>query len=516
MAARDLSIITLGTAMLLLCSCVGSFSSKDDSGSWAEGDTDTDSDADGDTDSDADTDAIDDEPDEPEDTEQPEDTAVEDCDDETPITLWISPDDSNSMSSPAMVRDAALGGWSSLSNISVRSWEFMNYYRFDFERPEPGQLAITAAAVPAPSGEEGTWAMQIGVASPGLDKADRDPMNLVFSLDTSGSMGGSPIELLKESCEIIASQLMEGDVVSMVTWNSSQEVVLESHVVAGPSDTTLLGAIRGISANGSTDLNQGLVSAYQLAEGNYDSSRINRVILISDGGANVGVTEKELIALHSEREDGEGIYLMGVGVGTAQTYNDALMDTVTDEGKGAAVFIGSSEEAEAIFRDRFLEVLDVSARDVAVRLDLPPGFEMVRFSGEEYSSDPMEIEPQHLAPNDAMVFQQHISTCAPDLLDADPEITVEVTWKDAVSFEAQSQTLTMSWSELTAASSNLLWKGEAVFDYALAMKARRGRGTIGYTEAYGAWENAQLEAEARNPGDEDLVEIREVMTAVAP
>jgi Ca-activated chloride channel family protein len=509
MITRELHTITLGMTLMLLSSCAAmDFSAKDDSGGWAEGDTDTDADAD----TDADTDTIED----PEDTEQPEDTAEDDCDEVTPITLWISPDDSNSMSSAAMVRDAALNGWSSLSSINVRTWEFMNYYTFDFERPEPGQLAITAAAVPAESGEEGAWTMQIGIASPGLDKADRDPMNIAFSLDTSGSMGGSPIELLKDSCEIIAGQLMEGDVVSMVTWNSSQEVVLDSHVVSGPNDATLLGKIRGISANGSTDLNQGLVSAYRLAEDNYDPSRINRVILISDGGANVGVTEKELIARHSEREDGEGIYLMGVGVGTAQTYHDDLMDTVTDEGKGAAAFIGSTEEAEAIFRDRFLEVLDVAARDVAVRLDLPPGFEIVRFSGEEYSDDPREIEPQHLAPNDAMVFQQDISTCAPALLEEDPEISIEVTWKDAVSFEEQSRTLTMTWSELTSASTSLLWKGEAIFDYALAIKAKRGRGELSYTEAYGVWENAQLEAEARNPGDEDLAEIREVMEAVAP
>jgi Ca-activated chloride channel family protein len=453
----------------------------------------------------------------PADTDE-EDTAEDDCDEQTPITFWISPDDSNSMSAAAMARDAVLAGRSTINNVSLRTWEFMNYYRFDYQRPEPGSLGIHAALTPDPSGEAGAYIMNIGVASPGLDKAERDPMNLVFSLDTSGSMGGSPISLLRASCTTIAGELMAGDVVSMVTWNSDQQTVLESHAVSGPDDSTLLGAISRLTDGGSTDLHRGLTTAYQLAEDNYAPGRINRVILISDGGANVGVTDENLIANHSEREDGEGIYMMGVGVGTAQSYNDVLMDTVTDAGKGAAVFIGSTGEADSIFGDRFLEVLDVAARDVAVRLDLPPGFAITRFSGEEYSSDPQEVEPQHLAPNDAMVFQQHIATCAPELLEADPEVTIEVSWKDAVTFEAHSTRRTMPWSELLGSDQALLWKGEAVFSYVLALKAYKSHGATS-TELGAAtttWQHAQERAEALNPGDEDLVEIRAVMTRLVP
>ena len=453
----------------------------------------------------------------PSDTSE-EDTAVEDCDEQTPITFWISPDDSNSMSAAAMARDAVLSGRDSINNVSLRTWEFMNYYRFDYERPEPSSLGIHAALTPDPSGEAGAYIMNIGIASPGLDKADRDPMNLVFSLDTSGSMGGTPISLLRDSCSTIAGELMEGDVVSMVTWSTDQDIVLDSLAVSGPDDSDLLRAISNIADGGGTDLHAGLTAAYQLADDNYTPGRINRVILVSDGGANVGVTDEDMIARHSEREDGEGIYMMGVGVGEAGHYNDLLMDTVTDAGKGAAVFIGSSGEADSIFGDRFLEVLDVAARDVAVRLDLPPGFEITRFSGEEYSSDPEEVEPQHLAPNDAMVFQKHLATCAPELLEADPEVTIEVTWKDAVSFEEQTVSRTMPWSELLGTDQALLWKGEAVFSYVLALKAYKASGAASpeLTAAVTTWQHAQEQAEARNPGDDDLAEIREVMAKLVP
>jgi Ca-activated chloride channel homolog len=493
--------IPITLASLLTLGCPHSMSAKSsDTGAWAGDDY---------------ADEVDEE--DPTDTDE-DDTAVEDCDEQTPITFWISPDDSNSMSAAAMARDAMLAGRSSVDNVSLRTWEFMNYYRFDYERPAPGSLGIHAALTPDPSGEAGAYIMNIGIASPGLDKAERDPMNLVFSLDTSGSMGGSPISLLRESCSTIAGELMDGDVVSMVTWANSQQTVLESHAVSGPDDADLLRAISNISDGGSTDLHAGLTTAYQLADDNYTPGRINRVILISDGGANVGVTDEDLIARHSEREDGEGIYMMGVGVGTAQGYNDLLMDTVTDAGKGAAVFIGSSGEADSIFGDRFLEVLDVAARDVAVRLDLPPGFEITRFSGEEYSTDPQEVEPQHLAPNDAMVFQKHLATCAPELLEADPEVTIEVSWKDAVTFEAHTVSRAMPWSELLGTDQALLWKGEAVFSYVLALKAFKASGpsSTELTAAVTTWQYAQEQAEALNPGDDDLVEVRQVMATLVP
>ncbi len=512
MTTRNPSVILPSLLLLLLCSCFSGGDKGDSGYAPAEGDTDTDTDADADTD--ADTDAI---PDEPEDTAQPEDTAEEDCDDVTLVELFISPDDSNSMASPVMVRESVLDNWTSLNHVHIRTWEFMNYYGFDFERPTE-DLAITAALAPDPAGETGAYILQVSVTSPAVTRAERDPMNLVLSLDTSGSMGGKPISLLRESCRSLAGQLVEGDIISMVTWDTSQSVVLDSHAVTGPDDEVLLDAIDQLNSGGGTDLNEGLITAYDLAMDNYDEERINRVILISDGGANVGITDKELIAAHAEREDGEGVYLMGVGVGTATSYNDALMDTVTDEGKGASVFIGSEMEAEAIFDHRIIEVLDVAARDVQVKLDLPPGFEITRFSGEEMSTDPREVEPQHLAPNDAMVFQQHLSTCAPELLDEDPEITVTVTWRDAVSFEGESASFSATWSELQAVDRRLFWKGEAVFTYAEALKdfRRYGQGSSEHSTAYTVWAQAQANAEALDADDEDLAEIRGVMEALAP
>jgi Ca-activated chloride channel family protein len=247
----------------------------------------------------------------------------------------------------------------------------------------------------------------------------------------------------------------------------------------------------------------------------YDAGRINRLVLISDGGANAGVTDIDLIAEHAGSSNGDGIYLVGVGVGTAGSYNDDLMDAVTDAGKGASVFVNDAPEAWKQFNDDFVSTMSVAVRDVQVRLDLPPGFEVVKFSGEEISGDPSEVEPQHLAPNDTMVFHQEIETCAPELVADDTPITVSVHYLDAVSFEARDATVSTTFGELLAAESAQHLKGAAVFAYAESLKA--------YKKAFGADEGALAvsdalaalaTAEAALPEDPDLAEIRAVLEAL--
>src|SRR5690606_8008244 len=175
--------------------------------------------------------------------------------------------------------------------------------------------------------------------------------NVTLVLDTSGSMAGRPIELLEQTCLAIASQLREGDTVSVVEWDTENVWTLGGYPVTGPNDSTLIDVIDSLEAGGGTDLNGGLVSGYQLAQQVYDNEMLNRLVLISDGGANVGVTSVELIAQNAQYGGSDGIYLVGVGVGSGSAYNDRLMDEVTDGGKGAAVFIPDADEARQVCGD---------------------------------------------------------------------------------------------------------------------------------------------------------------------
>lgn len=456
----------------------------------------------------------------------PDDTGVEDsgsesstgepaCDDTEPVVLFLSPDDSNSMSSPVQARDAVLGGWSSVSVVPIRAWEFLNYYSFAYPAAEAGSVVVTPSLARDESDPEGEYLLQIGVSSESSGIGVRPPINLVFVLDTSGSMEGLAMDMLKESCRVVTQNLRAGDTISMVTWNTDNFVVLEGHTVSGPGDATVLAAIDGLSASGGTDLYGGLQAGYELANAVYDEERINRLVLISDGGANVGITEIDLIAEQANKSGADGIYLVGVGVGEASDYNDELMDDVTDAGKGASVFIGGPDEAQKIFGDRFVSTLSVAVRDVQVELDLPPGFEIVKFSGEEYSTDPAEVEPQHLAPDDAMVFHQRIATCAPSLVTDETPITVTARFEVPLTAEVREVTATVTFGELLAAEDPQLRKGAAVFGYAEALKAWKETQLPDERDTIVATALGELaRAETALPGDAELAEIRSVLEAM--
>jgi Ca-activated chloride channel family protein len=257
-----------------------------------------------------------------------------------------------------------------------------------------------------------------------------------------------------------------------------------------------------------------LTAGYELAEQSYDPARINRVVLISDGGANAGVTDIDIISAHAGGNGEDGIYMVGVGVGDAGSYHDDLMDRVTDAGKGASVFVATDDEAWSVFGANFVNTLAVAARDVQVQLELPPGFEIVKFSGEEYSTDPAEVEPQHLAPNDAMVFHQRIATCAPELIDEAAQVGITVRYKDPITFEAKEASRSAGFAELLDGDHALLLKGAAVFAYAEALKLAKNGVPEESQQARDEALAAVARAEAALPGDADLAEIRTVLTAL--
>ena len=439
-----------------------------DSEADSDADTDADADADSDADSDADADA-----DSDADTDSSGDTDSEtedlDCDPDAQFTYWLSADDSNSMASPAIVRWQIDAG--TLVTAKIRTYEFLNYYDFSYDAAQPGHVNIVPDMRVADEFEEGSYAMQIGVRSQNLSNEERRPLNLTFSLDTSGSMGGSPINRLKRVCLAIASNLRDGDVVSIIKWSTYSSVLLDSHAVSGPDDTTLVSTILGLVAGGSTNFSGGLETAYLKAQANKAPGRMNRVVMISDGQANAGVLDLALIAEMAEDSEGEGIYLAGVGTGNG--YDDTLMDAVTDAGKGAYIFIDTLEEADRIFGDstRFVSALDIAARNVRVELTLPVGWYIEKFHGEQISTNPSEVEPQHLAPNDAMIFHQLLATCGDPLIAGDEEFSCTAHHRDPLTYEQRIDTTTVTFDDLLVGTSPDLKKGDAIVGYAETLKA---------------------------------------------
>ena len=446
---------------------------------------------------------------EPEETEPP-DTGTFDCITDVPTELFLSPDDSNSMSSAVLAREAvAMYGSERLPPI--RTYEFFNYYDFDYAPAAPGELAVTLELAQDPEMAGDEYVLQVAIASERRTHGDRDPIDLTMVVDTSCSMGGTPIALTRDVCRTVASQLQAGDIVNMVTWAEVQDLVLENHEVSGPGDGTLLGKCESIEEGGGTNLSAGLDAGYRLAELHASPDRVDRMLLISDGGANLGITDEELIAEKADDGNQGGIYLAGVGVGVPGTYNDMLMDAVTDAGKGAAIFASDTAEVDRVLGDRFLEVFDVAARNVQLELTLPGGFEIVRFSAEEIGTSARDVEPQHLAPNDAMVFHQHLWTCAPELVSDDTIVTATVRWQDVLTGELHELVQEATFAEMLGGDTSNLRKGAAVFAYAEALKIVRKEGRAAAADAVARAFDALGVAETVLGADSELTEMRRVL-----
>jgi Ca-activated chloride channel family protein len=398
------------------------------------------------------------------------------------------------MASPAHARELIELGAAPLTH-EIRTYEFLNYYRIEYPTPAFGSLLLVPQMESA--ADPGAFDLQIGVRSWDAP-SPRRPITVTFVLDTSGSMEGEPIARERAAIKAIASTLAAGDIVSMVTWNTDNTVVMSGHEVSGPNDQEVIARANSISADGGTDLHGGLVAGYALAQQHYGAGRLNRVVLISDAGANVGVTDEDLIALHSEDADQEGIYMVGVGTGPATNYNDALMNIVTDKGRGAYVYLDSVDEATRILAERFDEVMEVAARGVQVELTLPWYFKIEKFYGEEYSTDPKEIEPQHLAPGDAMIFNQIVKACDPSVVNQADTIKVTARWQTPITYLQQETSVEISVADLLAGGKEQLTKGKAIVAYAEALKLR--------TKA--ALHDAHTRVLAANPGgDPELDEI---------
>lgn len=426
------------------------------------------------------------------------------CNLENTLQLQLRTLDAGAASSPAQVRDAALGNWVSLTGIGIRAWEFFNYYTFDYPAPAfPGAIVVTPGL--ELDGEE--YVLQVGVRTHLLAAEQRPPVRLTLALDNSGSMEGKALELMRATGRSIAASLRAGDTVSIVTWNPTDQVVLDTHPVAGPDDPTLLAKLDKLEAGGSAELYSALVGAYKLAEAAHDPTAWNRVVLVSDGGAYADDADLELIASHTT------IDLIGVGVGDPGIYRSDLMDTVAHVGRGASLFVGTEDEANRQFGQHFVRHLGDAVRDVVVRVQLPPGFELVPDSDAGALEDDGILAPDvRLGPGASLVVHRRLRSCAPQQAETG-KLTVKVQYVDEATDQAKEVWATETLGSLLAERTAAEAKGAAVRAYARALEQWQTYPADLADEL--AQAAAHLEqAQKLQPNDPELAEIAAVLAVL--
>jgi Ca-activated chloride channel family protein len=247
---------------------------------------------------------------------------------------------------------------------AVRVEEFINYFEQDYDRPESGAFAIHLEGAPAPYGESDRYHLvRVGLQGYQVDPEERPDAMLIFVVDVSGSMDmENRLGLVKEALQVLLDGLRPTDRVGLVVYGSTGRVILEPAPVE--YQTRIEDAIHRLRPEGSTNAAEGIMLAYRLADDYAREGEINRLILCSDGVANVGQTTADAILQHAA----EGIALSTFGFGMGN-YNDVLMEQLADKGDGSYAYIDTLDEAERVFRDQLLTTLLTIAKDTKIQVE---------------------------------------------------------------------------------------------------------------------------------------------------
>ena len=281
---------------------------------------------------------------------------------------------------------------------AVRVEEFVNYFPYGYAAPDGPEppFAVHAAIAPTPW-SAATQLLRIGVKGYEPAAADRPRANLVFLVDTSGSMDEpNKLPLLVESLELMTRALAPDDTVAIAAYAGSAGVVLP------PTPARERGAIgealRRLRAGGSTAGGEGLRLAYALAEDGFDEDAVNRVVLATDGDFNVGVSDPdELESFIARKRDG-GIWLSVLGFGMGN-YNDETMQRLAQNGNGNAAYIDGLAEARKALVEEAAGTLFAIAKDVKVQVEFNParvaeyrliGYETRLLRREDFSNDKVD------------------------------------------------------------------------------------------------------------------------------
>lgn len=212
--------------------------------------------------------------------------------------------------------------------------------------------------------------LQVGLATRHYDEnAHIPPLNLSLVIDRSGSMSGERIEKVKQALLSFVHELREVDRVSIVTFSETATPLVDSQEV--DDVRRIRDAIDSIVAEGSTNICDGLMLGYKQVAEHYDENRTNRVILLTDGLANRGVTDSEEISALSKEFNDQGIDLSTIGVGT--DFNYRLMRQLARTGRGLIHFVADEKDIEKVFENELQSLLTQAARQVTVEIEFGKG-----------------------------------------------------------------------------------------------------------------------------------------------
>jgi Ca-activated chloride channel family protein len=257
---------------------------------------------------------------------------------------------------------------------AVRAEEFVNHFSYEYPSPRREPFSIELEGGPSRFGSPLTWMLRVGIQGRYNNPEERKAANLVFVIDISGSMSrGDRLELVKRALGLLINELRKDDQVGIVVYGSSARVQLQPTSLEDRA--RIEEAIMALQTDGATNAEAGIRLGYEMANRIFDPRKLNRIILCSDGVANVGVTGPDQLLGQIKEHAKKGITLTTVGFGMGN-YNDILMEKLGDKGNGHYAYVDGIDEAKRVFVDNLSGTLEVIARDAKIQVIFDP--EMVR------------------------------------------------------------------------------------------------------------------------------------------
>jgi Ca-activated chloride channel family protein len=280
---------------------------------------------------------------------------------------------------------------------TVRTEEILNVFDYGDAAPDRATFRIYVEGAPSAFGAPGLTLLRIGVKGKRLGREEQRPAMLTFLVDTSGSMAQPDrIGRARTALRLLLDQLSPRDQIQLVSFDDKARLALPP--TAATQKSAILAAFDRLQCNGSTNLEDGMRRAYEQAARAFVPGGENRVIVISDGVANLGADNAGdiLQQVDAFRKQGVTCSVFGVGEGT---YNDAMLEDLASKGQGVYRFLDSDEEARRVFVDELSATLNDIATDVKIQVEWSAaavrrfrqlGYERRALTAEQFRDDTVE------------------------------------------------------------------------------------------------------------------------------
>lgn len=280
--------------------------------------------------------------------------------------------------------------------------------------------------------------------------SDRSPINVALVLDKSGSMRGQRIQAAKEAAIMTINSLQAQDIISVISYDTNVNVIVPATKMA--HKRTVIKKIKRLQADGSTALYAGVEQGAIEVEKFMDDNHINRVILLSDGKANVGKKSVTELAQLGEMLGGKGISVTTIGLGSG--YNEDLMSQLASYSDGNHAFVQNASDLERIFRYEFGDVTSVIAKNIQINIHCAADIRPVQVMGREavIQGQNINLRLNQLpagqekfviveleVPASAADSQRELVKVSVDYLDLQQQKNVQLTANQKISFSASQK-----------------------------------------------------------------------------